>query len=83
MSAGMLTVPAGARVVRFVPPLVVSEQEITEALENCLYEFLPSGFEINDGGQGTLTIDVETAKVTLHHQENYTAINETTQEFTL
>eukprot|EP00325_Prymnesiales_sp_UTEX-LB-985_P022035 CAMPEP_0174721858 /NCGR_PEP_ID=MMETSP1094-20130205/37332_1 /TAXON_ID=156173 /ORGANISM="Chrysochromulina brevifilum, Strain UTEX LB 985" /LENGTH=441 /DNA_ID=CAMNT_0015922623 /DNA_START=66 /DNA_END=1391 /DNA_ORIENTATION=- len=33
MSAGMLTVPAGARVVRFVPPLVVSEQEITEALE--------------------------------------------------
>ena len=57
--------------------------EITEALENCLYEFLPSGFEINDGGQGTLTIDVETAKVTLHHQENYTAINETTQEFTL
>ena len=33
MSAGMLTVPAGQRVVRFVPPLVVSEAEIDEALD--------------------------------------------------
>ena len=30
--AGMLTVPAGLRVVRFVPPLVVTEQEVDEAL---------------------------------------------------
>ena len=30
--AGMLTVPAGLRVVRFVPPLVVTEQEIADAL---------------------------------------------------
>jgi acetylornithine aminotransferase len=33
MTAGMLTVPAGPRVVRFVPPLVVSESEVKEALE--------------------------------------------------
>jgi acetylornithine aminotransferase len=32
MEAGMLTVPAGQRVVRFVPPLVVSEAEVEEAL---------------------------------------------------
>ena len=32
MEAGMLTVPAGQRVVRFVPPLVVSEAEVDEAL---------------------------------------------------
>lgn len=29
---GMLTVPAGAKVVRLVPPLVVSEAEVEEAL---------------------------------------------------
>ena len=32
MTAGMLTVPAGQRVVRFVPPLVVTEAEVDEAL---------------------------------------------------
>ena len=29
----MLTVPAGLRVVRFVPPLVVSAAEVDEALK--------------------------------------------------
>ena len=33
LEAGMLTVPAGLRVVRFVPPLVVSAAEVDEALE--------------------------------------------------
>ena len=33
MAEGMLTVPAGQRVVRFVPPLVVSEAEVDEALD--------------------------------------------------
>ena len=33
MEAGMLTVPAGLRVVRFVPPLVVSAAEVDEALK--------------------------------------------------
>ena len=32
MEAGMLTVPAGQRVVRFVPPLVVTEAEVDAAL---------------------------------------------------
>jgi len=35
MEGGMLTVPAGQRVVRFVPPLVISEAEIEEALAKC------------------------------------------------
>ena len=52
-------------------------------IENVLYEFLPAGFEINDGGQGTVTIDVQTAKVTLAHQENYTETRDSTREFTL
>ena len=32
LEGGMLTVPAGQRVVRFVPPLVVTEQQVDEAL---------------------------------------------------
>jgi hypothetical protein len=69
---------AGERVDRTSLP-----QEITDALENCIYEFLPAGFEINDGGQGTLTIDIQTAKVTIQHQENYTETRDSTREFDL
>ena len=32
MEADMLTVPAGVRVVRFVPPLTISHGEVDEAL---------------------------------------------------
>lgn len=69
---------AGTRVDRTALPAPVIEQ-----LETALYEFLPAGFEINDGGQGTLTLDVQTAKVTLAHQENYIDTRDSTQEFTL
>jgi hypothetical protein len=69
---------AGVRVDRTTLPTPVVEQ-----LENVLYELLPSGFEINDGGQGTLTIDTRTAKVTIAHQENYTETRDSTREFTL
>jgi hypothetical protein len=69
---------AGVRVDRTTLPTPVIEQ-----LENVLYKFLPTGFEINDGGQGTLTLDVRTAKVTLAHQENYTDTRDSTREFTL
>ena len=69
---------AGTRIDRTSLPTPVIEQ-----LENLLYEFLPAGFEINDGGQGTLTLDVQTATVTLKHQENYTETRDSTREFTL
>jgi hypothetical protein len=69
---------AGVRVDRGSLPTSVVEQ-----LENVLYQFLPAGFEINDGGQGTLTIDTQTAKVTLAHQENYTETRDSTREFDL
>ena len=55
----------------------------TPAIEDVLYEFLPAGFEINDGSQGTLTIDVAAGTVTLEHGENYTETRDSTQEFTL
>ena len=69
---------AGHRVDRATIPTPVVEQ-----LENCVYEFLPSGFEINDGGQGTLTLDVPTGRITLAHQENYTESRDSTREFDL
>ena len=69
---------SGVRVDREAIPTALKEQ-----LESVLYEFLPAGFEINDGGQGTLTIDVQLATVTLQHQENYTDSRDSTREFTL
>ena len=57
--------------------------QLIEDLEQCVYTYLPAGFEINEGGQGTLTIDVQLAKVTIQHQENYTESRDSTREFTL
>ncbi|MCE9630865.1 MAG: hypothetical protein K8S94_09165 [Planctomycetia bacterium] len=68
---------AGQRVDRTTLPL-----EVIEQLENCIYEFLPAGFEINDGGQGSVLIETLTAKVTIQHQ-NYTEPRDSTREFTL
>jgi hypothetical protein len=69
---------AGSRVDRALIPT-----SLVESLESCVYEFLPAGFEINDGGQGTLTIDVPKCTVTLQHQENFTQSRDSTREFTL
>ena len=52
-------------------------------IERLLYEFLPSGFEINDGGQGDVTLDVAAGMLKLDHQENFTDTRDSTQEFTL
>jgi len=69
---------AGQRVERKNIPA-----ELTERLENILYEFLPAGFENNDGGQGTLTLDTHSGRLTLKHQENFTETRDGTREFDL
>ena len=69
---------AGQRVYRESLP-----QNVIEELENCVYSFLPSGFEINDGGQGTLTLDVATGRVSIQHQANVTETRDSTREFDL
>lgn len=56
---------------------------LKEQLEEVLYEFLPEGFEINEGSQGTLTIDLQASRISVQHQENYTATSESSQEFSL
>lgn len=68
--------PAGERVERASIP-----DTLKETLESALYEFLPAGTEINDGAQGTLTLDVPTGKVTIKHQETYTETRDSTREF--
>ncbi len=50
-------------------------------IENVLYEFLPDGFEINEGGQGDITIDVQAGTVKLEHQENYTETTSSTDQW--
>lgn len=52
-------------------------------LEDALYEYLPAGFEINDGGQGTLTVFVKEGKVVLAHGQNFTEVDESEEEFDL
>jgi hypothetical protein len=69
---------AGQRVDRESLP-----RNVIEELENCVYSFLPAGFEINDGGQGTLTLDVATGRASIQHQENYTETRDSTREFDL
>ena len=50
-------------------------------IERVLYEFLPSGFEINDGGQGDVYIDVQAGTVKLEHEENYTESRVSSREW--
>jgi hypothetical protein len=69
---------AGTRVDRASLPGSTIEQ-----LENVLYEFLPVGFENNDGGQGTLTIDMKAGKVTIAHQQNEVISHTSSQELFL
>ena len=69
---------AGQRVDRASVP-----QDVIEQLENCVYEFLPDGFEIDDGSQGTLTLDVATGRVSIQHQANVTENRDSTREFDL
>lgn len=56
---------------------------VRESLDKCLYEFLPAGFEINEGSQGKLTVDTRTCRLTIQHQENYTGTRDSIREFML
>ncbi len=53
------------------------------AIDDVLNDFLPGGFENNDGGQGEITIDVQAGTVTLEHQENFVEHHDSTMEYAL
>ena len=67
---------AGLRVVRDNIP-----EGLREKLETCAYTFLPAGFEVNDGGQGSLTIDLPSRKITIRHEQNEVVGRQITQEW--
>lgn len=67
---------AGLRVVRDNIPAGVREK-----LETSAYAFLPAGFENNDGGQGSLTIDLPTRKITIRHEQNEVVGRQSTREW--
>ncbi len=67
---------AGLRVVRDNIPAGIREK-----LETCAYAFLPMGFETNDGGQGSLTIDLPTRKITIQHEQNEVVARQSTREW--
>lgn len=67
---------AGLRVVRDNLP-----QGVREKLETCVYAFLPTGFETNDGGQGSVIIDLPTRKITLQHEQNEVVARQSNREW--
>lgn len=59
------------------------DESLREVLRRFLYEYLPDGYEINDGGQGNVTINLQTMRVELEHEENYTETRSSYEEFDL
>jgi hypothetical protein len=47
-------------------------REFMKKVEDAIWDLLPSGFENNEGGQGEVTIDIETGKITVEHDQFYT-----------
>ena len=59
------------------------DESLREVLRRFLYEYLPDGYEINDGGQGNVTVNLQTMRVELEHEENYTETRSSYEEFDL
>ncbi len=54
----------------FFPEAVDVPKELREIVESWTEAVLPEGYEINEGGQGTVLIDVEDAKGQINHGWN-------------
>jgi hypothetical protein len=48
---------------------------VMDALEYAADYLLPSGFEINDGGQGVLLVNAETGEASIEHGSNHIEVN--------
>ncbi len=59
------------------------EVDIQEMLDEICCHFLPSGWENSDGAFGILKIDIKNKTLTLEHNERYTEVNTTEEEFKL
>jgi len=61
-------------------PRIEIPAPIVEKLKLCVWDFVPRGFENNDGGFGELTIDITASKITLEHNERITEVNTSEEE---
>jgi hypothetical protein len=50
-------------------------------LEDAMYSLLPGGWEINDGSYGTVDIEVSTGAIEVTHNERYTEVNTSVQNY--
>jgi hypothetical protein len=48
-----------------------------------LYQFLPDGYEINEGGQGDVTLNLQTMRIEVEHQENVIETKGSYEEYDL
>jgi hypothetical protein len=58
---------------------IITEQQI-DRFEDYLFSILPGGWEINDGSYGEITIDTETKKITVDHNERIQEVNSSSYE---
>jgi hypothetical protein len=56
------------------------DDTLRATLVSFLYEYLPDGYEINDGGQGDVTLDVAALRVDVDHEDNYTETRSSHEE---
>lgn len=55
----------------YITPEVALPPDLMETLTRMAWSATPPGFENNDGGQGTVDVDVAAQTVTLTHTDNY------------
>jgi len=68
--------------VTYTPkPKIAIPEALQGQLETCAWEFIPAGFENNEGGYGTLTIDIAKHKISIAHSERIVETNDTEEEF--
>jgi hypothetical protein len=56
---------------------------ITEVIEEICYHFLPDGWGNGDGAFGILKIDIKKKIVTIEHNQRYTEVSTSEEEFKL
>ena len=59
------------------------ECTLLQKVEDCAYDFLPGGWEINEGSFGDLKINTEKAKATLEHNYRIQETEYSEEEFDL
>ena len=62
---------------------ITKECTLVEKVTDCAYDFLPGGWEINEGSFGDLKINTETAKATLEHNHRIQETEYMEEEFDL